>query len=392
MENKYKEILSQIITPSYLFDVDAFKDRCFEIKEIVGENVDLCYSMKANPFLIEFLPDCISRVEVCSPGEMCICEHYNIPSKMVFYSGVNKNTEDVADAFRYGVKDFTVESYKHLSIINNLGKANDTVIPIYIRISSETQFGMDINDVKKIIHDRSSYPYVIIAGIHFFSGTQKKKTDQIIKELSEIEEFIINTKETYDHEIKEVEYGTGLFIDYFNNYDQKYYDLKQISYSLNSLASITKLTIEMGRYFAAPCGYYITRIDDIKNNDGENFIIVDGGMNQLVYDGQLKAMRKPAITHIDCSGSIVSRNNQKKYTICGSLCTTSDVIVRDYALSEPQIGDYLIFHKTGAYTFMEGMSTFLSREMPQIWALKSGELIMLRDRIYTHQFNRRRDG
>ena len=74
MENKYKEILSQIITPSYLFDVDAFKDRCFEIKEIVGENVDLCYSMKANPFLIEFLPDCISRVEVCSPGEMCICE------------------------------------------------------------------------------------------------------------------------------------------------------------------------------------------------------------------------------------------------------------------------------------------------------------------------------
>ena len=35
----------------------------------------------------------------------------------------------------------------------------------------------------------------------------------------------------------------------------------------------------MGRYFAAPCGYYITRIDDIKNNDGENFIIVDGGMN-----------------------------------------------------------------------------------------------------------------
>lgn len=175
MENKYKEILSQIITPSYLFDVDAFKDRCFEIKEIVGENVDLCYSMKANPFLIEFLPDCISRVEVCSPGEMCICEHYNIPSKMVFYSGVNKNTEDVADAFRYGVKDFTVESYKHLSIINNLGKANDTVIPIYIRISSETQFGMDINDVKKIIHDRSSYPYVIIAGIHFFFRDSKEK-------------------------------------------------------------------------------------------------------------------------------------------------------------------------------------------------------------------------
>lgn len=90
MENKYKEILSQIITPSYLFDVDAFKDRCFEIKEIVGENVDLCYSMKANPFLIEFLPDCISRVEVCSPGKCVYGEHYNIPSKNVFIPALQK--------------------------------------------------------------------------------------------------------------------------------------------------------------------------------------------------------------------------------------------------------------------------------------------------------------
>ena len=73
MENKYKEILSQIITPSYLFDVDAFKDRCFEIKEIVGENVDLCYSMKANPFLIEFLPDCIQAsfgAILCTAGNI----------------------------------------------------------------------------------------------------------------------------------------------------------------------------------------------------------------------------------------------------------------------------------------------------------------------------------
>ena len=35
-------------------------------------------------------------------------------------------------------------------------------------------------------------------------------------------------------------------------------------------------------------------------------------------------------------------------------------------LSDPQIGDVLIFGRTGAYSCMEGMSLFLSRDLPQV--------------------------
>ena len=37
-------------TPSFIFDILHLKQRVKEIKEIVGEKVHLCYSIKANPF------------------------------------------------------------------------------------------------------------------------------------------------------------------------------------------------------------------------------------------------------------------------------------------------------------------------------------------------------
>lgn len=37
-------------TPAFVFDTAALKKRVAQIKEIVGETVSLCYSMKANPF------------------------------------------------------------------------------------------------------------------------------------------------------------------------------------------------------------------------------------------------------------------------------------------------------------------------------------------------------
>ena len=38
-------------TPAFVFDTAALKKRVAQIKEIVGETVSLCYSMKANPTL-----------------------------------------------------------------------------------------------------------------------------------------------------------------------------------------------------------------------------------------------------------------------------------------------------------------------------------------------------
>ena len=45
-------IAQQFGTPSFVFDESALERRMKAIKEIVGDSVRLCYSIKANPFLI----------------------------------------------------------------------------------------------------------------------------------------------------------------------------------------------------------------------------------------------------------------------------------------------------------------------------------------------------
>ena len=55
-------------TPLYLFDLDAFTARAEKVRAAFGSHVQLCYSMKANPFVLRGLPDVFRWVEVCFSG------------------------------------------------------------------------------------------------------------------------------------------------------------------------------------------------------------------------------------------------------------------------------------------------------------------------------------
>lgn len=79
-------------TPAFVFDTAALKKRVAQIKEIVGETVSLCYSMKANPFFVPAMITCVDKLEVCSPGELTICKKLGVDASRIIYSGVNKET------------------------------------------------------------------------------------------------------------------------------------------------------------------------------------------------------------------------------------------------------------------------------------------------------------
>ena len=87
-------------TPSFIFDVSALKKRMGQIKEIVGSEIHLRYSIKANPFLIPTILEVVEKLEVCSPGELLICERLNVPGEKIIYSGVNKTLDDIEEAVK----------------------------------------------------------------------------------------------------------------------------------------------------------------------------------------------------------------------------------------------------------------------------------------------------
>lgn len=392
----WKKELMKPCSPAYIFDVDAFAQRCRRVKDMIGD-IPLTYSIKANPFLLNCIPDEISHVEVCSPGELSICMALNVEPESIIYSGVTKEQWDVEQAVSYGAGILTAESILHVELENQavlkLGKEKKRVI---LRLTSGNQFGMSASDIRTIIANRDHYAGLEFYGIHHYSGTQKKLR-QIKKDMQRLDALLQELKAEYGFEAQLVEYGPGIGVDYFEApYEEK--DMQMLQEAMPEIADFADrypLGIEMGRFLAAPCGNYLTQIKDRKENSDTNYLICDGGIHHLKYHGQTMAMQVPPIKVYKAAEDIMNdlavsaeESGKTPYMICGSLCTVADVLVREAELPQVETGDYLLFGRCGAYSVTEGTALFLSRTMPQIYLYKKEKgYLLVRDFVESSMLN-----
>lgn len=352
----------KISTPAFYFDTDVFQNRVKFVKMELPK-IPLTFSIKANPFLLNCLPDEIRHVEVCSPGELKICKSYNIPGSRIIYSGVNKEMDDVAEAIVYGIDIATAESVLHIELEQDAAKKADKQQRVILRLTSGNQFGMSEADILSILANQAKYPNLDICGIHYYSGTQKKKR-QIDKDFEKLDAALTQFKEKTGFVPRLVEMGPGFPVDYFNPpYDEtEEATLTENKDSILAFAEKYPLGIEMGRYLAAPCGTYATKVMDIKNNNDTDYIICDGGIHHLKYYGQTMAMQVPEMEVLNTSAA-----EKKPYCICGSLCTVADVLVREVELPIVSRNDVTLFHRCGAYSVTEGSALFLSWKLPEVY-------------------------
>ena len=142
-------------TPAFVFDTAALKKRVAQIKEIVGETVSLCYSMKANPFFVPAMITCVDKLEVCSPGEL---------------TAAGEKAE------------------------------------VILRLNSGSQFGMSKEDLLTILQCRESkYTSLNFTGIHYFVGTQRKRAKRKIKELQMLLELFEEIQNKYGLKLKKLD-------------------------------------------------------------------------------------------------------------------------------------------------------------------------------------------
>ena len=370
-------------TPAYVFDVDEFHKRVSFVKSYLNE-IPLTYSIKANPFLLHEMSDDLRYVEVCSPGELAICKKANVDGSRIIYSGVNKEETDVYEAIAYGVSIVTAESLKHVRIVNEISCNLSMKQRVILRVTSGNQFGMSKEDITYVMAHRDMFSSIDLYGIHYYSGTQKK-TKKIEKDLNFLDELLCELYKEYGFEAKFVEYGPGLSVEYFKDT----YDADEVSYLEDFVQCLKEFSlkypvgIEMGRYLACSCGSYYTKVMDLKKNDGVNYVILDGGIHQIQYYGQSMAMKIPPIEVIggdDCEC--------ESYCLCGSLCTTADVLVREVSLPILKEGSVICLKRCGAYSITENTALFLSRQLPKVFLYSvKNRCIMVRDVVASSDLN-----
>lgn len=352
-------------TPLYVFHEEELQETTRRFQNTLGKVAGLCYAMKANPFLVKVMEPIVDRIEVCSMGEFAICEEQGVAPEKILVSGVLKKAEKLnAVLDKYGNSCmYTAESLQQFELLKNWSAEHRQEISVFPRLTSGNQFGMDQKTIEELIENRQNYPFLKIRGIQYFSGTQKRSVGKIQKELEKLDVFLTELKQKYDFEPEELEYGPGMPVPYFDPSKAIGDDgLMELVQTLEQMNFSGRVTLEMGRAFAADCGYYLTKIMDVKSSDDRNYCITDGGIHQLNYDGQIRGMYEPPMEVL----AEERQGEQKNWTICGSLCTVNDIMVQKLPLTDPKPGDVLVFKKTGAYSCMEGMLLFLSHSLPKI--------------------------
>ncbi len=321
-------------TPTYVFDTEALQKRVRAIAEIFGPKVTLCYSIKANPFLIPAMLDVVDHLEVCSPGELQICEAIGRQGNeklqdghVIVYSGVNKQNTDIREAIRFGAGIYTAESKLHFKELNEEAGYAGKVIPVLLRLNSGAQFGMSREDLLELVETRADYPNVEIVGIHYFAGTQRKNKElhQQKEELEMVLSFMNEIEAKYGLKLKKLEYGPGLPVPLFNkdDYSDTLAPAREIAQTLQSVAEKVDLTVEMGRFFTTECGIYLTKVMDLKtvpegDDKVKRYAILDGGIHHVNYLGQIMGMKVPVMRHL-------KEEEKEDFSACPHVAEMSEV-------------------------------------------------------------------
>lgn len=115
-----------------------------------------------------------------------------------------------------------------------------------------------------------------------------------------------------------------------------------------------ELEIEPGRYLVAESGVLLAQVRAVKDMGSRHYVLVDSGFNDLMRPAMYGSYHHISVLPADSSS--VGHQPLKETIIAGPLCESGDVftqleggMVETRLLPDVKVGDYLVFHDTGAY-------------------------------------------
>lgn len=146
------------------------------------------------------------------------------------------------------------------------------------------------------------------------------------------------------------------------------------------LAHPVRMEIEPGRFLVAESGRLVTEVRAVKRAGSRQFVLVDAGFNDLMRPAMYGAYHHMSV--LDAQGQAVERP-LVECVVGGPLCESGDVFTQDdqglvpRLLPQPQVGDLLVMHDTGAYGASMS-SNYNSRPLLAEVLLDNGEARLIR--------------
>lgn len=385
------ELAASFGTPLYVYALDHIEERYRAFAEAFA-SVDtlIAYSVKANGNLavLAHLGRLGSGADIVSRGELYRARRAGIPPERIVYAGVAKSEEEMRAGLDEGILAFNVESRGELERLDRVASAMDTRAPFAIRLNPDihsptpheytrtghaaTKFGVPADEALDLYRWAADRPHLRAVGVDVHIGSQIHEGAPYAEALDRVGELLDQLPEGREP-LDYLDLGGGFGVAYGD---------AQPALEPRDLAALLlprvrrlglRLILEPGRSLVGEAGVLLTRVQYLKRAGEKTFVIVDGGMTELIrpsHYGGYHAIEP-----------VVERSNAQLATVdvVGPICETGDFLARDRTMPLPEPGDLLAVRTAGAYGFAMA-SNYNARRRPAEALVLGGEVHLVRER------------
>ena len=372
--------------PAYAYDLATLDTHAGRIRAALPTGTELYYAVKANPDpeVLRTVARHADGLEVSSAGELAHA-HTAVPGAALAFGGPGKTTADLAAAVRAGVHRVHVESPHELAGLAAAARAAGRPVDVLFRANppaarpagatadtllmggAPSPFGMDpelLDQAASLIKGRDVARVLRLRGLHahLASGLAAAEALRVAREVLEF-----GRRWCARHGVPAPEFtlGGGMAVDY--DRPEERFDWAGYGQGLATLSLPgERLRIEPGRAVTAYCGWYLTRVLDVKTSHGRAFAVVAGGTHHLRTPAA-KGHSQPCAVIPGPAGAADRPRpgvTGERVTLAGQLCTPKDVLARDVAVAQLRAGDLIAFGLAGAYAWNISHHDFLMHPPP----------------------------
>ena len=257
----------------------------------------------------------------------------------------------------------------NLTILEQFGNKYQDV-PVCIRINPhvmaggnsnisvghiDSKFGISIHQIPHILRIVENTK-MNINGVHMHTGSDILDIEVFLHAA----EILFETASKFKN-LDFIDFGSGFKVPYkFGDIETNIEELgEKLSKRFHSFCKTygkdLELAFEPGKFLVSEAGYFLTKVNAIKQTTSTVFAQVDSGFNHLI---------RPMLygSHHEIINISNPEGKKRFYTVVGYICET-DTFGNNRKISEISEGDTLAFKNSGAYCFTMA-SNYNSRYRP----------------------------
>ena len=355
------DLANEVGTPFYCYS-SATIERHYKVLDeaFAGTEHTICYAMKANSnqAVIKTLANLGAGMDVVSEGELRRALAAGVPARKIVFSGVGKTAREMALALREGIACFNVESEPELELLNEVAGRVGQRAAVSIRVNpdvdakshakittgkSDNKFGITYLRASEVYARAAALPNLDVIGVDMHIGSQITELAPFEQAFKLMAELVTKLK-SEGHNIRHLDLGGGLGVPYRGTNDVPPHPDEYAAMVKRTLGHLgLKYMMEPGRLIVGNAGIMVSRVIYVKENEGKQFIIQDGAMNDLIRPTLYEAYHE--IISVD-----ESRNAQTfEADVVGPVCETGDYLAKARRMPEVREGDLLAVMTAGAY-------------------------------------------